>query len=325
MIILYILLLIIGFVALVKGADWFVDGSSSLAKIFHIPGVIIGLTIVALGTSAPELAVSSVAAIQGSNEIALSNVVGSNIFNLLAVLGICAVISPLKVAEEINKRDFPVSIAVSIFVLIATCFETIISVNFIANDMTVNAGEVSRWIGIVLLIAFVLYIIVLIIDARRHPTKEEVTDTQPVWKCMLLIVVGIALVVGGGEAVVTGAKEIARFLGMSETLIGLTIVAVGTSLPELVTSVVAARKGETGMAVGNVVGSNIFNILFILGISSTIHPITVNIASLCDLVILIAVSIVTYIFGITKKRINRIEGVIMILLYVADIIFAIKR
>ncbi len=142
---------------------------------------------------------------------------------------------------------------------------------------------------------------------------------------MLLIVVGIALVVGGGEAVVTGAKEIARFLGMSETLIGLTIVAVGTSLPELVTSVVAARKGETGMAVGNVVGSNIFNILFILGISSTIHPITVNIASLCDLVILIAVSIVTYIFGITKKRINRIEGVIMILLYVADIIFAIKR
>ena len=343
MILLNVLLLVVGFVALIKGADWFVDGSSSVARIFHIPGVIIGLTIVALGTSAPELAVSTVAAISGSNEIALSNVVGSNIFNLLCVLGVCAVIHPLSVADEINRRDFPFSIAVTVFVMLATCFEAISSGSMIAiitepnrasiqdasrvlqTIMADEIGNVSRSIGMVLLVLFVSYIVLLIINARKNPADESEVAYQSAMKSAILIVTGIALIVAGGQAVVYSAKEIARTFGMSETLIGLTIVAVGTSLPELVTSIVAARKGETGMAVGNVVGSNIFNILFILGVSSTIHPILVNAASFWDISILIAVSVLTFIFGLSKKQVSRPEGIIMLLIYVADVIFAIYR
>ena len=325
MILLNVLLLVVGFVALIKGADWFVDGSSSVARIFHIPGVIIGLTIVALGTSAPELAVSTVAAISGSNEIALSNVVGSNIFNLLCVLGVCAVIHPLSVADEINRRDFPFSIAVTVFVMLATCFEAISSGRVLSVSMADEIGNVSRSIGMVLLVLFVSYIVLLIINARKNPADESEVAYQSAMKSAILIVTGIALIVAGGQAVVYSAKEIARTFGMSETLIGLTIVAVGTSLPELVTSIVAARKGETGMAVGNVVGSNIFNILFILGVSSTIHPILVNAASFWDISILIAVSVLTFIFGLSKKQVSRPEGIIMLLIYVADVIFAIYR
>lgn len=325
MILFYVCLLVFGFIALIKGADWFVDGSSSLAKIFHIPGVIIGLTIVACGTSAPELAVSTVAAISGSNEIALSNVVGSNIFNLLCVLGVCAVIHPLSVDSDINRRDFPITILATVFVLFTTCFTTIVSGVMKTAGMGDVVGIVSRGIGIILLGFFICYIALLIANARRHSEEEQHSEDASVCKCLLLIGVGIALIVAGGQAVVTSAKEIARAFGMSETLIGLTIVAVGTSLPELVTSVVAAGKGETGMAVGNVVGSNIFNLLFILGISSTIHPISVNMASLCDMALLIGVSIITYVFGLTRKRIDRVEGVTMLLIYIADVLFAIYR
>lgn len=325
MVVLYILLLIVGFVALIKGADWFVDGSSNIAKTFRIPGVIIGLTIVAVGTSAPELAVSSLAAIEGSNDIALSNVVGSDIFNLLAVLGICAVIKPLKVAREINRRDFPLSIVVTVIVMIASCFFNIYSGGFLSANMDDNVGNVSRILGIILIVIFIGYIIVLIINAKRHPVKETTDKAKPLWKSILFLVIGIILVIAGGQAVVTSAEEIARAFGMSETLIGLTIVAAGTSLPELVTSIVAARKGETGMAVGNVVGSNIFNLLFILGLSATIHPLSVNMASLIDMAFLIAVSVLTFIMGITKKSINRIEGVIMLSIYAAYVVFAIIR
>lgn len=325
MIALYVLLLIVGFAALIKGADWFVDGSSSLARIFHISGVIIGLTIVALGTSAPELAVSTVAALSGSNEIALSNVIGSNLFNLLSVLGICAIIHPLPVAPEINKRDFPISIIATAVVLIATCAKNIMTGALSTADMEDIVGKVSRPIGIMLLILFVCYIAFLIYDARKHPEQEEKTEGDSVKKSLLLIAVGIVLIAAGGQAVVTSAKEIARFFGMSETLIGLTIVAVGTSLPELVTSIVAAGKGETGMAAGNVVGSNIFNLLFILGVSSTLHPISVNMASLVDMTVLIAVSLITFVFALTKKKINRPEGAVMLLIYAADMVYAIMR
>ena len=325
MIFLYFVLLIIGFAALIKGADLFVDGSSSLARIFHISGVIIGLTIVALGTSAPELAVSTVAAVSGSNEIALSNVVGSNLFNLLSVLGVCSLIHPLPVADDINKRDFPISIIATVFVLIATCSKSIVSRTVMIAGMEDIVGNVSRAIGIMLLFFFICYIAYLIYDARKHPDEEQNTEEASVKKSFLLIIAGVVLIVAGGQAVVNSAKEIARTFGMSETLIGLTIVAVGTSLPELVTSIVAAGKGETGMAVGNVVGSNIFNLLFILGVSSTIHPIAVNMASLVDMAILIVVSVLTFVFAITKKRINRAEGTVMLLIYVADVIFAVLR
>ena len=322
---LNILLLIIGFVGLIKGADFFVDGSSALARIFKVPGVIIGLTIVAMGTSAPELAVSTSAAIQGANEIALSNVVGSNIFNLLGVLGVCALICPIPVEKSIIKRDFPFSILITIGLFIVTGIGLFSGFDFLHTGMLENVGLISRPVGIALLIIFAGYIGTLIFLAKRNKvTEDDSGKNMPVWKCLLLIVVGLACIIIGGQLVVENAKGIAAALGMSETLIGLTIVAIGTSLPELVTSIVAARKGENGLAVGNVVGSNIFNILFILGVSATIHPIAVNYASVIDLLILVVVSIVTYVFSLTKK-ISRIEGAVMILMYAATVIFAIVR
>lgn len=322
-----ILLLIIGFFMLIKGADLFVDGSSGLAKNFKVPGVIIGLTIVALGTSAPELAVSTSAAFSGSNEIALSNVVGSNIFNILSVLGICAIIHPIPVDNGIIKRDFPISIIATVIVMLMTGGITLLTGNY-SNaplSMSDNIGMTSRITGTLLITAFIVYIMILVVEARKHTENEENTDFIPIWKCVLLILIGLVLIVAGGQAVVYSAKEIARAFGMTETLIGLTIVAVGTSLPELVTSIVAARKGETGLAVGNAVGSNIFNLLLILGVSAVINPVAVNLASIYDMCILIVISIVTYIFSITKKNINRIEGAIMVLLYVTDVVFAIVR
>lgn len=326
MIVLYLLLLVAGFAALMKGADLFVDGSSALAGNFKISKVIIGLTIVAMGTSAPELAVSTSAALQESNEIALSNVVGSNIFNLLFVLGICAIIYPVPVDKVILKRDIPISIVITVLLLLMTSSGVLFNKDFLQFKMNDIAGDVSRLTGIILLVVFFCYIFYLITDAGRKRTEEEEPEENiPLWKCSVLILFGLVLIIGGGQAVVYGAKAVAQVFGMSETLIGLTIVAVGTSLPELVTSVVAARKGETGLAVGNVVGSNIFNILFILGISSTIHPIGVNAASVYDVIILIGVSILVFLFSMKGKVINRIEGIIMLLIYAADMVFAVIR
>lgn len=326
MIVLYLLLLIAGFAALLKGADLFVDGSSALAGNFKISKVIIGLTIVAMGTSAPELAVSTSAALQGSNEIALSNVVGSNIFNLLFVLGICAIIYPVPVDKVILKRDIPISIVITVLLLLMMSGRVLFNGDFLQFKMDDIAGDVSRFTGIILLVIFFCYIFYLIFDAKRKRTEEEKPgENIPLWKCSGLILLGLVLIIGGGQAVVYGAKAVAQALGMSETLIGLTIVAVGTSLPELVTSVVAARKGETGLAVGNVVGSNIFNILFILGISSAIHPIGVNTASVYDVIILIGVSILVFLFSIKGKVINRTEGIIMLLIYALDMVFAVIR
>ena len=325
-ILLDVIILIVGFVALIKGADWFVDGAAALAKKLKVPGLIIGLTVVAMGTSAPELAVSTSAAIQGANEIAVSNVVGSNLFNTLMVLGICAMIKPLPVNDSVLKRDFPVNLGVSLLLFIVSCYALISQGGLLDISMADTAGTLTRRGGILLLVLFAVYIVYLVLDAKRHPAEsDEEYEDMPGSKCFLLIVIGIALIVAGGEAVVYGAKAIALAAGMTETLVGLTIVAVGTSLPELVTSIVAARKGETGMAVGNVVGSNIFNILLILGVSSAIHPITVNAASVWDMYILIAIGILTYVFGLSKKKIARTEGIVMILLYAAVMVFAIVR
>lgn len=325
-ILLDVVILIAGFIALIKGADWFVDGAAALAKKLKVPGLIIGLTVVAMGTSAPELAVSTSAAIQGANEIAVSNVVGSNLFNTLMVLGICALIHPLPVGDSVLKRDFPVNLGVTFLLLIGSCYMLFMNGGLLNYSMADNVGLVSRWLGLLLLVIFVCYIAYLIHDARKNPAEtEEEYEDMPGWKCFLLIIIGIALIVAGGEAVVYGAKNIALAAGMTETLVGLTIVALGTSLPELVTSIVAARKGETGMAVGNVVGSNIFNVLLILGVSSAIHPIAVNAASVWDLYILIGIGILTYVFGLTKKSIKRPEGAVMVLLYFAAMAFAIVR
>ena len=325
MIFLNFIILVLGFVALVKGADIFVDGSSALAKIFKVPGVIIGLTVVALGTSLPELAVSTTAALAGANEIALSNVIGSNIFNLLVVLGVCAVIHSVPVDEVIIRRDFPLSIIVTLGLLLAVGWQTLSGDYFFTLGMADNAGLVSRVTGIILLVIFIGYILFLIFDAIRHPVEEEEISDIPLWKALLFILIGVILIIAGGKAVVYSAQNIARFFGMTETLIGLTVVALGTSLPELVTSIVAARKGETSLAVGNVVGSNIFNLLFILGVSTSIHPITVNAASIYDMAILIFVSCMTLFFSVTGRSIKRLEGLIMLACYIGATVFAIIR
>lgn len=326
MILVNVCVLVIGFIALIKGADWFVDGSSALAKNFKVPEVVIGLTIVALGTSAPELAVSISAALQGANEIALSNVVGSNIFNLLCVLGVCAVINAIPVDEGILKRDVPLSIAVTILVLLISCLKTIFSGGFRLKTMDEIIGNIGRISGMLLILIFMVYIIYLIFDAKKNMSKKEETKyIWPLWKCILLIIIGLLFVICGGQAVVCSSKELAQSMGMSETLIGLTIVAIGTSLPELVTSIVAARKGETELAVGNVIGSNIFNLLFILGISSVISPIAVNAASVYDLIILVVVSVITYLFSMKQKAIKRSRGMIMIFIYLVVLLFATFR
>ena len=326
MIAVYIILLIVGFAALIKGADWFVDGSSNIARLLKVPGVIVGLTIVAMGTSAPELAVSISAALAGSNEIALSNVIGSNMFNLLVVLGCCAMIHKVPVDTVILKRDFPICLLVTVFVAVMVGAKSVTNGLFGKAAMADEVGNAGRVMGIILLVVFVCYLIVLVRDAIRNPVKED-DEKKPfsVAKSILLILVGVALIVGGGQAVVRSAKVIATFAGMSETLIGLTIVAVGTSLPELVTSIVAAKKGETGMAVGNVVGSNLFNLMLILGTSAAIHPIGVNLASVYDMLILVGITAVTYLFCFVDRSVKRLEGLILVLIYVGSVVFAAVR
>ncbi len=321
---LNIVLLVLGFAALIKGADWFVDGSAALARTFRVPGVIIGLTIVAMGTSAPELAVSTSAALQGANEIALSNVTGSNIFNLLMVLGVCALIRPIPIERGILKRDFPLSIAAAVAVLAAVGLPMLTGAVKLPVGMAENVGVISRGFGIALLVVFAAYLTLLIILGKKNKTAESDEPPVPVVKSVLLIVFGVACIIIGGQLVVNNAVAIAAFFGMSQTLIGLTVVALGTSLPELVTSIVASRKGENALAVGNVVGSNLFNLLLILGVSATIHPIAVNFASVLDLGILIVVSVITLLFCLTK-RISRVEGAVMVLLYASTIAFAILR
>lgn len=324
-ILLQIVLLLAGFFMLIKGADVFVDGSAAVAQKFKVPGVIIGLTIVAMGTSAPELAVSTSAAISGSNAIAVSNVLGSNIFNLLMVLGICAILSPISVEDGIMKRDFPFSIIITIILALFASFGILFTGQKIPSDFTADVGDLQRWKGIILLALFVIYLVITVFIALKNREEGEVIEAMPVWQALLSIVIGVAAIIIGGQLVVNSAKAIALFCGMSETLVGLTIVAIGTSLPELVTSIVAARKGQNGMAVGNVVGSNIFNLLLILGVSSSIHPIAVSMESLIDILILIVISIICFIFSKTDKKINRTEGIIMVLIYCAYTAYAIIR
>lgn len=316
----YFLVLIVGFAALIKGADMFVDGSASLARKFNVSGLVIGLTIVALGTSAPEFAVSTTAALSHSNELALSNVVGSNIFNLLCVLGFCAMFSPIPISTDIIKRDFPFSILVTVAVLL---FGGGLA---IGGSESRTVGTIGRPEGLLLLAVFLAYMIFLVKNAKNDPQQETDADLYAdisLKKCVLLMIVGVTLIVAGGQAVVNSAKSIAYFFGMSETLVGLTIVAVGTSLPELVTSIVAARKHENSLAVGNVVGSNLFNLMFILGTTAAINPLTVTAELSVNLVFLIFISILTLVFIIKGRKLNRAEGAVMTMLYFGQVAFSI--
>ena len=318
MIILYILGIVLGFLLLVKGADWFVDGSSSIAKKLRIPTVVIGLTIVAFGTSAPELAVSVSAALKGSNDIALGNVVGSNIFNTLVVLGASAAITPIVVGKSAIKKDYPLSIFAAVL-LAVLCLDTIL---FEAPMM-----QISRFDGLILLLCFALFMYMTVKDGLKNRTEaEEEIKNFTTGKSILFIMIGLAGIVAGGQLTVTCAKEVARTIGMTEAVIGLTVVAVGTSLPELVTSVVAAKKGESDIAVGNVIGSNIFNIFFILGTSATILPMQKLDASyVFDLIVLIVVMVATFIPIAIFKKVGRGMGITMVLAYVVYAAYLIAR
>lgn len=306
-------ILLVGFVLLIKGADFFVEGSSTVAKKLRIPSIIVGLTIVAMGTSLPELAVSTTASLAGNNAIAISNVVGSNIFNLVVVCGTCAIFAPLAISKDVLKKDFPIAIGCGILLLV----------------MGIIGMEVCRIDGIILSVIFVTYIVILVraaLKARANTKEEEVAEkTIPVWLCLIYIVGGIAAIKFGGDFVVDGAVTVAGKLGLSENLIGLTIVAVGTSLPELVTSIVASRKNEVEMAVGNVLGSNIFNVLFILGVAGTISPMAFIMENIIDIVLLTAASLLIYLFSWTKERIDRKEGIVMLLMYASYLVYICIR
>lgn len=317
MIFVSLIKLIIGFALLVKGADIFVDGASSVAKKMRIPAFVIGLTIVAFGTSAPELAVSITAAIKGSNDIAIGNVVGSNIFNTLVVLGASAAITPIVVDKGMIKKDYPLSIFAAVL-LGVLAMDTVF---FKAEAMTL--GRVD---GIILLIAFAGFMYMTVKAGLENRTEEdEENEAMPIMKSLIFIVLGLVGIVVGGDVSVEGAKEIARFFGLSEAIIGLTIVALGTSLPELVTSVIAARKGESDIAVGNVIGSNIFNIFLILGVSATILPMTISNTYLYDMIMLIAVMVLTYLPIAKTKKVSRGMGITMVLVYVAYTAYLIMR
>ena len=304
--------LLIGFVLLVKGADFFVEGSSSVAKLLRIPSIVIGLTIVAFGTSAPEAAVSITAAISHQNDIAVGNVVGSNIFNLLMVLGCCAVVLPTVIDKKLLLKDYPFSLLITAVLLVLVAFDL----------------HISRLDGILLLGFFAYFLFRTVHHALQERTSVGEDDTIKVrnpFVSAVYILGGMAAIVAGGDLVVDSASAIASTFGLSQNLIGLTIVAMGTSLPELVTSIVAAKKGETGLALGNVVGSNIFNILFVLASSAAISPISVQMASVYDLILLLVFSAITWLFCRSKYEVNRLEGASMVLMYAAYMVYIILR
>ena len=299
-----------GFFLLIKGADLFVDGSSAAAKKLKVSPLIIGMTIVAMGTSLPETSVSVSAALAGKNELAISNVVGSNIFNLMVVCGMCALLCPLKIDGISLKRDFPFSIAIAGLLMLLGKLD----------------GSVGHIDGVILLIVFTGFLVLMISTARKQQgADEDEIKSMPVWKLILFIIIGMAAIGVGGKMVVSGASDIARRFGMSDNLIGMTVVALGTSLPELVTSVVAAKKNEVDMALGNVIGSNIFNILFVLGAAAAIHPVAFTSLNLIDSAVLILMSGLVLLFCFKSKKLVRWQGAVMLLVYGGYTAYIINR
>ncbi|WP_297827727.1 calcium/sodium antiporter [uncultured Methanobrevibacter sp.] len=309
-IIIQVLLLIVGFVFLIKGSDFFVDGASSIASLLKIPTIIVGLTIVALGTSAPEAAVSITSSMTGSNAMAVSNVIGSNMFNILMVIGLSALLNELLMDKTTLNKDLPFLVAI-----------TVLFAGFIIIGWDISSIE-----GIILLIIMVAYIIYLIYTTRKSGNANEVEKPKySLPKSIIFILIGLIGIILGGDLVVDSASAIAIALGMSETLVGLTIVAIGTSLPELVTSLTALKKGENELIIGNVIGSNIFNILFVLGASSAISAIPLDSSMLIDVIFMVLVTTICFIFGKTQDKFDKKEGAILVALFVIYMIFAILR
>lgn len=325
---LVVVFLLIGFVFLIKGADFFVEGSSSIAKKLKVPSIIIGLTIVAMGTSLPETAVSVTASMVHNNELAISNVVGSNIFNLMFVIGVCAILTPVLVQRETIVRDIPFSVL---------CALILLGLGYLAwgdaHGMTLGHLDGAIFLGA--FAGYVLYMIRTALKARAEGKKIEIEGIEGLEdgemellsypKSIVCIIGGAAAIAFGGDLTVDAASRIAIDLGMSQTLVGLTIVSIGTSLPELVTSVVAARKNEVDMAVGNAVGSNVFNILMVLGIASAISPLSLISENVIDILVLIIFSIAVWAFARSEKKITRREGIVMVLMYLIYSAYIIMR
>ena len=308
-VVIQLVLLAVGFVLLVKGADWFVEGASRVAEKFGIPQLVIGLTIVAMGTSLPEAAVSVSAALKGSAEITIGNIVGSNIMNVLLILGITSVITPIAVQASTVKYEIP--------------FVIVVSAILMALGYTDNV--VGRVDGVILWALMLCYLWYLLVMAKKGGGQSEETPEtdkpMPVWKMLLLIVVGGVMIVVGSDVAVDAATELARIFGMSERLIGLTIVAFGTSLPELVTSATAAIKGKADIAVGNIVGSNIFNILFVVGTSALITPVAYAANFFVDSIVCIATAILLWVLVARNKRLGRAGGAVMLVCYVGYFVY----
>lgn len=317
-----ILLLIVGMVLLVKGADWFVSGSSEIAKALKIPPLIIGLTLVSMGTSAPEASVSINSAVNGMNDMSIGNVVGSNIFNTLLILGVSSLIVPLSIGKDIKRYDIPVMVCI---------YGVLLLFGFVITPLKLDIFE-----SVTLLALFAAYTAFLIIRAKKAnkglalaggsstPQTAE-KNKRPIAVSIILAAVGLAGIIFGGDLVVDNASDIAKAVSMSESLVGLTIVAVGTSLPELVTSITASIKKENDIAIGNVIGSNIFNIIFILGLSSTISPLTLDRAALVDMLVMFGSGVILLLVALFSKKMQRWQGAVTLLLYVGYLTYIIIR
>lgn len=323
--VLVLVFLVIGFTLLIKGADLFVEGSSSVAKRLHVPSIIIGLTIVAMGTSLPETAVSVSASLIGNNELAVSNVVGSNIFNLMVVIGVCAMLATVNVAKETITRDIPLS-------LICAGLLMLLGVIGLGDKSGMILGRFDGVILIAFFAGYLFYMVKIALKASREGKNAEIEGGSDEDIKLVSVPVSILFIVGGaiaiafgGDVTVDAASRIASDLGMSQTLIGLTIVSIGTSLPELVTSIVAARKNEVDMALGNAIGSNIFNILMVLGVASAISPISIIKENIIDMCVLIVFTVCVWIFAGTKKKIGKMEGFCMVAFYLAYAVYIIIR
>ena len=310
-----IIYLILGFVIIIKASDMLVTGSVNLAKFLKVPTLVIGLTIVAIATGVPEIAISISSSLKGSNGLLLGNLLGSNMFNVLFILGLIAIIRPLYIKKEIILKNY-------LYALLSCLVLFIVSCDIYFHDNTVNI--ITRSEGILLLCFAFMFLYSTVLDATLNK-KKKIETKKFSFKDIIYVILGVIFIALSAEVIVNSSVNISKYLGVSEDLIGLTIIAVGTNLPELVTSVVAVRKGESDIAIGNLIGTNIFNIFLILGLSATINPITISKNSFIDIIILGITSFIVYIFIQRRKDINRYEGITMVLLYIIYIIYVVVR
>ena len=310
-----IILLIIGMVLMIKGADEFVEGASTLAKKLRIPSLVIGLTLVSIGTSMPEMSVSITASIKGNNDISFGNIIGSNIFNTFFVIGSASIFTPLLIDKNMKKFDLPILMLI---------YGVLALFSFV-----ITPEAIQTWEAIIIFSLTFIYTAFLIFRSRKE-IKEERVDLNELAEIktssnLFLLLCGLAGVVGGGTLVVDNAAIIAKSLGMSELLVGLTVVAIGTSLPELVTSIVAAKKGENDIAVGNAIGSCLFNVVLILGLSATIVPMNVDMISLIDIAVMFASAVIIFIMSFGKGQVNKWKGISLLIIYVVYFVYIILR